>query len=240
MTTENGQSVAPLHPIVMASASLSTLPKPYFEKDGITIYHGDCREIFPQVVADVLVVDPPYGIAYESSMTGHHGGTALPGIAGDEDTSLRDWMLDVWRGPALVFGSWKRPRPKDCKALLIWEKGDHVGMGDLSIPWKPNTEEIYVLGKGFDGKRGSSVLKINAAVTWNSVGFGRRHPHEKPLALMRELIHKCPKGRVVDPFMGSGSTLEAARDDGREAIGIELEEKYCEIAAKRLAQGVLF
>lgn len=163
----------------------------------------------------------------------------MPGIVGDEDTGLRDWVLAAWTGPAIVFGSWKEPRPDNVKAVLIWEKGDHVGMGDLSFPWKPNTEEIYVIGSGFHGHRGSSVLRVNAAVTWNSTPDGRKHPHAKPTALMRELIAKCPTGRIVDPFAGSGSTLEAARLTGRKAIGIEIEEKYCEIAANRLRQGVL-
>ena len=108
------------------------------------------------------------------------------------------------------------------------------------LPWKPNTEEIYVFGKGFIGRRGSSVLKYNAAVTWNSVGHGRSHPHEKPIGLMGHLIAKCPPGVVLDPFMGSGTTLVAAKLEGRHAVGIEISEKYCEIAANRLAQGVLF
>lgn len=214
--------------------------RPYYEANGITIYHGDCRDVLPQISADVILTDPPYGIAYSSGMTGHDGGAALPGIVGDEDTSLRDHMLSKWGArPALVFGSWKVSRPRNCAAVLIWEKGDHVGMGDLSMPWKPNTEEIYVLGSGFRGHRGSSVLKVNAPVTWNSVGFGRSHPHEKPVSLLKMLLQKCPDGMILDPFMGSGSTLRAAKDLGRQAIGIEIEERYCEIAANRLQQEVM-
>jgi site-specific DNA-methyltransferase (adenine-specific) len=213
--------------------------KPYYEHAGITIYHGDCLGILPFVNADVLVTDPPYGIAYESGKTGHNGGAALPGITGDDDTSLRDEILAVWGDkPAIVFGSWKRPRPL-CVAVLTWDKGDHVGMGDLSLPWKPNTEEIYILGKGFIGHRGSSVLSFNAPVSWNSVGFGRQHPNQKPLDLMKHLVGKCPTGVVLDPFMGSGTTLLAAKNLGRQSIGIEIEERYCEIAARRLAQEVL-
>jgi DNA modification methylase len=121
----------------------------------------------------------------------------------------------------------------------VWEKGDHVGMGDLSMPWKPNTEEIYIIGSGFSGHRGSSVLSVNAATSWNSTAFGRQHPHEKPLELMIALMSKAPIGTVLDPFCGSGATLEAAKNLGRRAIGIEIEERYCEIAAKRLAQEVL-
>ncbi len=216
------------------------LMTPYYEHAGITIYHGDCLEIVPSLSADVLVMDPPYGIDYSSGMTGHHGGVALPGIYGDADTSLRDAVLALWGDrPAIVFGSWKRARPNATRAVLIWEKGDHVGMGDLAFPWKPNTEEVYVLGAGFSGHRGTSVLRFNAPTSWNSTSFGRQHPHEKPVDLMCELIGKCPTGTVVDPFMGSGTTLRAAKDLGRKAIGIEREERYCEIAAKRLQQEVL-
>lgn len=214
--------------------------QPYYDHNGITIYHADCRDVLPQLNADILVTDPPYGIAYSSGMTGHNGGTALPGIIGDEDTSLRDHILDMWGiRPALVFGSWKVSRPRGCVAVLTWDKGDHVGMGNLSLPWKPNTEEIYVLGSGFQGHRGSSVLRVNAPVTWNSTSFGRCHPHEKPVTLLTHLVAKCPAGIILDPFMGSGPTLRAAKDLGRRAIGIEIEERYCEVAARRLQQEVM-
>jgi DNA modification methylase len=209
--------------------------KPYYEHAGIAIYHGDCREILPCVSADVLVTDPPYGIAYSSGWD-----NALPGIHGDADTSLRDAVLSLWANkPALVFGTWKRQRPAETVAVLVWDKGDNAGMGDLSIPWKPNTEEVYVIGVGFSGHRGSSVLRYQNPVTWNSVSFGRQHPHEKPIPLMSALIAKCPIGTVLDPFMGSGTTMAAAKTLGRNAIGIEIEERYCEIAAKRLSQEVL-
>lgn len=208
---------------------------PYFDDGQIAIYCGDCRDVLPTVAADVLVMDPPYGIAYRSDWI-----DALPGIVGDSDTTLRDLVLDWWTDarPALVFGSWKRPRPRACRAVLVWEKGD-VGMGDLALPWKPNTEEIYVIGHGFTGTRGSSVLHHRAPLTWNSHKAGRQHPHEKPVALMRELIATCPPGVVLDPFMGGGSTLRAAKDLGRRAIGIEIDKRYCEIAAQRLAQHAL-
>lgn len=213
---------------------------PYYEQDGIAIYHGDCREVLPTLgPVDLLLTDPPYGIRYASGMTGHDGGTALPGIVGDEDTELRDYVLRTVDAPALVFGTWKVARPANCRAVLTWDKGDHVGMGDLSLPWKPNTEEIYVLGPGYQGHRGGSVLRFPAPVSWNSTSHGRRHPHEKPVALIEALLTKHPGHVVLDPFAGSGSTLRAAKDLGRRAIGIEIEERYCEIAAKRLQQSVL-
>ena len=112
-------------------------------------------------------------------------------------------------------------------------------MGDLSIPWKPNTEEIYVLGSGFTGRRTGSVIKSLAiAGTVGQAGKGtRHHPTQKPVSLMESLITKCPPGIIADPFAGSGSTLIAARNLGRKAIGVELDERYCEVIAKRLAQG---
>jgi len=217
------------------------LPEPYYhdEAAGITIYCGDCRGILPYLDIEVLVMDPPYGIDYRSGRTGHHGGTSLPGIAGDTDTTLRDAVIAAIPVPSVVFGSWKVNRPDGCRMVLIWDKGDHVGMGDLSLPWKPNTEEIYVLGGGFTGHRGGSVLRFPAPVTWNSVAGARVHPHEKPASLMREIIGKCPPGTILDPFMGSGTTLRAAKDLGRKAIGIEIEERYCEIAVRRLQQSAL-
>lgn len=124
---------------------------------------------------------------------------------------------------------------------LTWDKGEHVGMGDLSLPWKPNTEDVYVIGKGFHAaRRGSSVLRHNAvAGTAHGAHNGRLHPTEKPLDLMETLVAACPPGTVADPFAGSGSTLVAARNLGRHAIGVEIEERYCETIARRLAQDCL-
>ena len=207
--------------------------KPYYEHDGILIYHGDCREILPGVAADVIVTDPPYGVSLSSSWRGKHGECH---VVGDESTALRDEVLAKWQPlPALVFGSWKRPRPVTTRAVLIWDKGGHSGMGDLSIPWKPNTDEIDVIGSGFIGKRDTSILRFAIYPEFNAK---RHHPTEKPLQLITELLAKCPPGTILDPFMGSGTTLRACKDLGRKAIGIEVCEAYCEIAAKRLSQEV--
>lgn len=118
--------------------------------------------------------------------------------------------------------------------VLTWDKGDWPGMGDLRLPWGPSTEEIYVLGAGFVGRRSGSIVRADRC-TGDTV-----HPNEKPLSLLVKLLQKCPPGMIADPFMGSGTTLRAAKDLGRRAIGIEIEERYCEIAAKRLAQETLF
>ncbi len=220
--------------------------KPYYDDGQCVIYHGDCREITEWVSADVLLTDPPYGIEYVSGMNRGGKGATFKSkfkgveVVGDRSTALRDWALAVWHyRTALIFGSWKAARPQGVRHVLQWEKGNHVGMGDLSLPWRPNVEEIYVIGQGFAGHRGSSVLRYNAPSPNFTPPELRFHPTQKPLPLMHALLSKCPEGIVADPFMGSGTTLVAAKNVGRRAVGIEIEERYCEVAAKRLQQEVL-
>jgi site-specific DNA-methyltransferase (adenine-specific) len=127
------------------------------------------------------------------------------------------------------------PKPEKTRNVIVWDKGNVLGMGDLSIPWGFNHEEIYVLGRGFIGSRRPSVIRLE---NYNSQSNSRPdHPTPKPIGLMEKLI-ECTQGIVADPFAGSGSTLIAARNLARFAIGVELEEKYCEIIANRLSQGV--
>jgi hypothetical protein len=125
--------------------------------------------------------------------------------------------------------------PYGVRQVLIWDQGDALGMGDLSIPWKPSWQEVYVIGGPWQGRRdcGSVVKSAPVGPT------GRLHPNEKPVALLVSLLGKCIDGTVLDPFMGSGSTLEAAKRVGRKAIGIEVDETYCEKAALRCSQDVL-
>lgn len=211
--------------------------KPYYEDDQVTLYHGDCREVTAWLDADVLVTDPPYGIAYQS---GSRREVLAASIANDEDTTHRDAILEDWgERPALVFGTWRIPRPHLTHTRLIWDTKGALGMGNLSVPWKPSDQEVYVLGYGFEGRRDTNVL-THAPVQSTGKG-GRVHPHEKPIGLLQALMAKCPAAwTVADPFAGSGSTLVAAKQLGRRAIGVELEERYCEIAAKRLTQDTLF
>lgn len=206
----------------------------YYQDDHVTLYHGDClTEHREWLNADVLVTDPPYGMAYES---GWVKGRASQAIAGDLTVEARDRALAAWgERPAIAFGKWNVERPKNVRARLIWSKGDDPGMGDLAFPWGNSDEEIYVFGKGFAGKRGPNVLVHNKPPVANRDA----HPTPKPVPLMERLIEKCPPGVIADPFAGSGATLLAARNLGRKAIGVELEERYCEIIAKRLDQGVL-
>lgn len=210
--------------------------KPYYDDGARVIYHGDCREVDAwDVAGGFMVTDPPYGIAYESAR--HDGGNHARSIAGDADTSARDTVLSTWSPrPAIVFGAPKVcPPPGVLKATLVWHKPGS-GMGDLSVPWKPDYEFVFILGSGFHGNRDTSVLSFPLRIYRGDLV----HPHEKPVDLLRTLVAKCaPLAPIVDPFMGSGTTLRAAKDLGRRAIGVEIEERYCEIAAKRLAQEVL-
>ena len=195
--------------------------EPYYDDGLAAIFLGDATA-WARFPGDVLVTDPPYGIAYSS---GHFG--SLPrSIAGDADTSARDTVLLAWGDrPALIFGSWRAPRPSAARTLLVWDTGGALGMGALDLPWKPSHQEIYVLGRGFSGPRTSDVLRFPPVQSMAS--NGRVHPNEKPVDLLQSLIMKCPPGVIIDPFMGSGSTLVAAKNLGRRAIGIEIEERYC-------------
>jgi len=135
--------------------------------------------------------------------------------------------------PALVFGSRKVSPPVATRAVLIWDKGPALGMGALDIPWKPSWEEIYVLGHGWAGPRDEGAVLYCPAVQ-SMAKNGRLHPTEKPVALLERLLKKCPPGCVLDPFMGSGSSGEACLKQGRPFVGIEIDERYFEIACKRI------
>lgn len=211
------------------------MTEPYYSDDLVTLYHGDCREVTEWLAADVLVTDPPYGIAYNS---GSRRDTLAASIEGDTDTTVRDTALEAWRGkPALVFGTWRIPRPEGTRARLVWDTKGALGMGDLSIPWKPSDQEIYVLGGGFAGRRDSNVITCPPVQSMSR--NGREHPHQKPVPLLAALLMKCPPGVVADPFAGSGSLGVAAKMLGRRAVLVELDGEYCEIAARRLAQDSL-
>lgn len=199
-----------------------------------TLYLGDCREIIGAVegVAAALF-DPPFGIDYQS---GHRTDALWSGdrIANDETVTARDEAIALLGDvPMLVFGSWKAPKPPGTRAVLTWDKGPALGMGALDIPWKPSTEEIYVIGKGFTGTRDEGAA-IYCPPVQSMAKNGRTHPNEKPVDLLVRLARKLPEGLLCDPFMGSGSTGEAAYRLGRPFIGCEVNPDYFEIACRRL------
>jgi site-specific DNA-methyltransferase (adenine-specific) len=219
--------------------------KPYYADESVTLYHGDCREITAWLEADVLVTDPPYGIAWKLNLSGYllrgYRRGIEPnhdGIANDEDTSARDAALEAWGDrPALVFGSPRLSPPEGVKHVLTWKKPLDAGVIGSALPWRRDTESVYVLGK-WPKSNGTASSVLDGPSGMRSYVDGS-HPHAKPVSVLQSLITSTPPGVIADPFSGSGSTLVAAKRCGRKAIGIELEERYCEVIAKRLAQGVL-
>jgi len=199
---------------------------PYYDHAGIVIYHGDCREILPHVTADVIVTDPPYGHGATPPRGGEKAGT----IGGDPVVLLWDVLdlswLGLWKGPAAVF----------CAARFVADSASVLQPDGMLVYVKTNPSPIGssfepCLTRGFGG-HARHFSAYNAA-------NGQLHPTQKPIDLMRWIVGRAPPGTILDPFMGSGTTLRAAKDLGRRAVGIEIEERYCEIAAKRLGQDVL-
>jgi DNA methylase len=218
----------------------------YYEADGIRLWHGDCRDLTDWLTADVLVTDPPYGIGW--SRSAFNSRDTHPGIANDGDTSVRDTALNLWGDrPAVVFGSPLLPPPADTRQTLVWAKPPDTGSRAAMGGWRRDWEAIHLTGPWTQAPAArSSILRSGAPSLVPLVAAryrrdtGTGHPHTKPVDVMETLIASCPPGMVADPFAGSGSTLLAARAQGRRAIGVELEERYCEVIARRLAQGDLF
>ena len=212
---------------------------PYYEDDLVTLYHGDCldRDTWASM-GSVLVTDPPYGISWSIGNHPRRGSVAHAGIANDADTSARDSVLRRWGKdrPAAVFGTWSA-QLSEVRQTLVWRKPPDSGVIGSTTGYRRDTELIFLLGPW--PKRSafrSSVFTTDAGMA----SYLNGHPHAKPTGLLEALIEGAPDGIVADPFAGSGSTLVAAKALGRRAIGVELEERYCEIAAKRLAQDTLF
>lgn len=223
----------------MTNPSSDVSMEPAYRDELVTVYQADCLEC-PELwtQADVLITDPPYGMGYQSTFWRLPESERKPRIAGDTATEARDQALRLWGDRhALVFGTWKTPRPEGLRHLLVWDKSPSPGMGDFTLPWGNSIEEVYVFGGGWEGRRRSNVLHFPP------VPSSRRrtgHPTPKPVELMESLIRHCPEDWVIaDPFAGSGATLAAARNLGRRAIGVEVEARYCKQIADTLSQPTL-
>jgi site-specific DNA-methyltransferase (adenine-specific) len=191
--------------------------RPYYEQDGITIYHGDCREILPEIQSGIVVTDPPYG---------------MKKAAWDSIVPVSEWLpLARNIGPVLLFcgviGMRDYP-PADW--TLAWVRlGSTQRNGALRgfNNWEP------ILMWGLPSLRNDTISLAHVPDGVNG------HPTPKPVKLMSRVIGLCPEGTIVDPFCGTGTTLVAAKSARRSAIGIDTEERYCEMAVKRLRQRVL-
>jgi site-specific DNA-methyltransferase (adenine-specific) len=220
---------------------------PYYEHNGITIYHGDCRDVLDSITADVLVTDPPYGVNL-----GHHGAAneKRSGWLAKKPYSLYDDTPVNFRTvvvPAIRHALAKVDRGVVFAAgHMIHEYPNPAAIGGVFLPaacgrnpWGfQSLAHCLFYGTAPDLQKGSKATAISSSESANTV-VG--HPCPKPLGWMRWAVDLASMTgeTVLDPFMGSGTTLRAAKDLGRQAIGIEIEERYCEIAAKRLSQEVL-
>lgn len=215
--------------------------KPYFQRDGITLYHADCRDVLRGMESesvDFVLTDPPYIIAYQGRW-----GSKKGVIQGDKDGR---WLAPVFSelfrvlapdSLCLSFYGW----PHVDAFMTVWKL---VGFAPLSQfvfvknVWglgyfsRAQHETAFLLAKGNPKKPAKAISDV---LDWRRVTKAE-HPNQKPLGVITPLVASFapPKSLILDPFCGSGTTLVAARDLGHAAIGVELEERYCEIAVKRL------
>ena len=214
------------NPITNASAKL---PIPYYQDEHSTIYCGDCRDILPLLdPVDLVLTDPPYGINTGNRPVGRGG----------KDWGVQSWDVEICqdiidsiiklKSAIIIWGGNYYDLPRT-RCWLLWDKKqptEWYSTAHFEMAWTN-------LNRNAHAYRKSQVEAHNT--------MDKKHPSQKPLELITWCINEVKTGSetILDPFMGSGTTLVAAKNLGRKAIGIELEEKYCEIAVKRLRQGVL-
>lgn len=239
------------------------LPRPYYDADGVRIYLGDAKELLPEIRADVVVTDPPYGIRDAPINSTNAPGGLRVGVSrkngkrrvgrvsdwhppSEWDREIDpDWIRLACASAPIVawFGQWRKRLEVEAaathpiRAEIVWYKDTHVGPPS---PLAPRDERIWIFSAA-----GITPSRFEVSVWEEPIipTYARReHKNEKPLRLMTRLVSwiSKPGDTILDPFAGSGPTLRAAKDLGLQAIGIEREERYCEVAANRLAQRVLF
>jgi DNA modification methylase len=203
--------------------------KPYYQDKWVTIYHGDCREILPSldVKVDLVLTDPPYGVGFQYD------------DYVDDEQSFNDVVLPIIVSMVGEYSvatcismrqMWKLPQPK---WMLCWYKPGSTrrnSVGGWSI-WEP----IFIYGDGW--KVANDAILLPDCV--NHDKDGNKHPCPKPINLFTWILSLRKSEIVLDPFCGSGTTLMAAKKLNIQSVGIEISEKYCEIAAKRCSQEVM-
>jgi site-specific DNA-methyltransferase (adenine-specific) len=221
--------------------------KPYFERGGIVLYHGDCREILPTLdpaSVDLVLTDPPYGIDLDTENR-HRKRTALAmandyaPVYGDAEPFDPAHLL---RFPRLVLfgGNHFAERLPTSSSWLVWDKVANL-RSDRALGFNDNAD-AELIWTNLGGPVRILRHQWIGLMKGTERGDARVHPTQKPVALLRWLIdlYSKPGDMILDPYVGSGTTLRAAIDQGRRAIGCEIEEAYCEIAARRCEQYVLF
>jgi DNA modification methylase len=216
---------------------------PYYADESVTLYHGDCREITEWLAADVLVTDPPYGVGYRGVSADYDG------IANDHDFTAAATAIRAWSGPLAVFAN-HASLPDTLSAVAAvhqrvrvatWHK-TNVNGATPGNPWLADVEFVVCGVPEWPKTPASAVMAARRHTgnpDWNTRPDAYLHPTQKPTSLMEQLILAMPSGVIADPFAGSGSTLVAARNLGRKAVGVEIEERHCETVARRLNQGAI-
>lgn len=208
-----------------------SIPKPYYQDDAVTLYHGDCRELVPLLGRfDLLLTDPPYGIGRDGmkpSTSKHGGRKAYDYLGWDESAPERKLFASLFAASndQIIWGAnyFTQSLPASM-GWLVWDKGQDICSSDCELAF---TSRDAALRR----------LVLNRVALMKD---GAQHPTQKPLELMTWCLSFFPDAvTVLDPFAGSGTTGRACKDLGRKCTMIEREEKYCEIAARRMGQEVL-
>ncbi len=211
--------------------------KSYYEEDGIAIYNCDCREMLailgrPEEMPDLMITDPPYGMGFVSNYRIVKHNPVAEDLSAPVVTVRK--FIALAKAASYVFCRWDNlnelPVPN---SLIVWVK-NNWSMGDLQHEHGRQWEACAF----YPAAKHEFIKRIPDVVFADRTG-NELHPTQKPVSLIKTLIACNVGNTILDPFMGSGTTLRAAKDLGRRAIGIEVEERYCEIAAKRLSQEVL-
>lgn len=233
---------------------------PYYDDGAVTIYHGRCEDVLPSLPdVDVVFTSPPYN---RGDMSGGLANLA-GGYASYEDelpaAEYEEWQRDILRmcwdrlseRGAIFYNH--RPRIQDgvawlplvlnpglpLRQIIVWDR--NIGANWSPSFFMPVHEWIMVMAKPEFALTDRSASHAGDVWRIGVEGAGKRpdHPAPFPVELPRRALAAIPPGLVLDPFMGSGSTLRAAKDTGHRAIGIEIDERYCELAAERMGQEVL-